>query len=290
MRTLDQWRGVLVLRAKRAPERLIQRKPRWRTTATGTVERRLTLAEIAYRLMPYDRPDGGDVAEQWDVRNMGIYAELEAALVAFIETQRLNRERPTITDVRENLGRLGVALAELDAAWRAADWRTQQSVHDAMGEQPFAAMERKPLERTTYRAVYGDDPAEPPVVELRGPKPLDQWERGAYQVANIRESAKHMADVVAALKGKFDTAPQNPRMPASGLDALIDRLADTFENHVGRDFSTTRNRGAVTAHRYTSSPIEFAQSVVDTLPPDLRPQGVDMAVRRFSRERAARRG
>jgi hypothetical protein len=183
-----------------------------------------------------------------------------------------------------------IALAELDAAWRAADWLTQQSVHDAMGEQPFATMERKPLERTTYRAVYGDDPADPPVVEFHHTAPLDKWERGAYRVANIRESAKHMADVVAILKGKFDTAPQNPRMPASGLDALIDRLADTFENHVGRDFSTTQNRGAVTAHCYTSRPIEFAQSVVDTLPPGLRPQGVDMAVRRFSRKRGARRG
>jgi hypothetical protein len=290
MRTLDQWRGVLVLRAKRAPESLIRRKPRWRTTAAGSVEPRMTLAEIARRLMPYDRPDGGDVADQWDNQNIGIYVEIQVALTAFIETQRLNRERPTITDVRNNLGRLGVALAELDAAWREADWRTQQSVHNAMGEEPFAAMERKPFERTTYRAVYGDDPAEPPVVELRRPRPLDQWERGAYRVANIREDAKHMADVVAALKGNFDTTPQDPRMPASGLDALIDRLADAFENHVGRVFSTTRNRGAVSEHPYTSSPIDFAQSVVDTLPPALRPEGVDMAVRRFSRERAARRG
>jgi hypothetical protein len=197
---------------------------------------------------------------------------------------------PTITDVRDNLGRLGDALAELDAAWREADWRTQQSVHNAMGEEPFDEMERKPLARTTYRARYGDDPAELPMVELHRTAALDQWERGAYRVANIREGVKHMGDVVAALKANFDTALQNPRMPASGLDALIDRLADTFEKHVGRDFSTTRNRGAVSAHRYTSSPIDFAQSVVDTLPPDLRPQGVDTAVRRFSREWAARRG
>jgi hypothetical protein len=68
------------------------------------------LAEIAHRLMPCDRPEGGDVAEQWDDQNIGIFVELQVALVAFIETQRLNRERPTVTDVRENLGRLGDCL------------------------------------------------------------------------------------------------------------------------------------------------------------------------------------
>jgi len=197
-----------------------------------------------------------------DIEAISIYADVRNALASYLATyawfadaRQQGRERPTIGTMRESMGRLDAALAELEAAWVAADLRSKDQIYLAAGEPSFDDSEMTP----------------------RVPMP-DQWDRGAYRAVKFREQARRIAAAVSKVRKDVDEAEQERRRPNPGLDELVERLACIFAARTGQP---------VTYSRITGGALAFAQEVIGTLPTSSQPSN-DMvfgALRRYLKAR-----
>jgi hypothetical protein len=196
-------------------------------------ERRLM--EIIHTLPRYDAVEEDEA--------LAIFGDVLNALREYIETYQRARARPiTLATIRDSLDRLDGALSEIAAAWAAADDHTKQRVYQAMGEQPFADSELRPLNERVG---------------------ADSWTRGAYRIVKFRENAAHLAAVVATMKSAASATEQRRKEPVfPGIDNLTERLAATFTQHTHRPLNLSRNQGGVVA---------FIVDVAEVLPPQVRP-------------------
>jgi hypothetical protein len=200
------------------------------------------LSEIAGRL-PCDSADEFDALQ--------IFAQIQAALLAFIEAYQESRAgHATIGPVREDLKRLGVALAEFNAAWVAMSARTKREIIEASGQPPFDDLEQRPVAAMP-----------------------DAWERGNYRIVNFKRAADQIAGAITSARAAADAADQDRRSTVPGLGALSDRLAAIFTEHTRRSPSLSRNRDGA---------LGWIQQAVETLPDHFRPSAdkVAWAVRR----------
>jgi hypothetical protein len=211
--------------------------------------------------------DGIEREYDGDTISLSIFSEMRDALLAYIRTDQLTKARPTFDTVRDSLDRLGSALAQLAAAWHAADWRAQDLLYRGMGKCPFDDVEARPIA---------------PLL------PDDERTRGEHRIEKFSDGANRLVAAVKAAQSEIEPEPGRKGYP--GLDGLVRCLAAIFETRGRRQFTTSRNPD----EGYWPGPANataFVTSVVAALPEELRPGSgsIASAVERVSAERRIKR-